>query len=211
MKILDNSSFSDILVFKYITVKFAPTFVAAHHTDIFNRPFPSSPLPLSKQNESTCETIHMEVFLSTGLFSCKSNFAKTCFVHTGTRQLGNGLPRYILSIVTSLIPLSFLIALCFSVLHLGSFGTTLSRPLRSAPRLSPYGHSIVLVPVLFLSLPVEVSWLTPDSWTVRKQVPSFYGWCPLFWLGIRLPGDKGNTVMNKAQYRVRKMRNANLH
>ena len=108
MKILDNSSFSDILVSKYITVKFAPTFVAAHHTDIFNRPFPSSPLPLSKQNESTCETIHMEVFLSTGLFSCKSNFAKTCFVHTGTRQLGNGLPRYILSIVTSLIPLSFL-------------------------------------------------------------------------------------------------------
>ena len=52
MKILDNSSFSDILVFKYITVKFAPTFVAAHHTDIFNRPFPSSPLPLFQNKTS---------------------------------------------------------------------------------------------------------------------------------------------------------------
>lgn len=52
MKILDNSSFSDILVFKYITVKFTPPFVAAHHTDIFDKPFPSSPLPLYQNKAS---------------------------------------------------------------------------------------------------------------------------------------------------------------
>ena len=90
------------------------------------------------------------------------------------------------------------------------FFPTLSRPHQTVPRPAPFARNFAPVAALFLSLPAVASWPPPGSLTTLKPAPSFFGWCPLFLLGIRWPGkDQTYLTLSLLGPVVRSMVSAN--